>query len=231
MKFTKIILALALASISISGSSQDQVEWYRYPAISPNGKTIAFVYKGDIYTVSASGGEAVALTANPAHDYLPVWSHNGDYIAFASNRYGNMDVFIVPSRGGEPKRLTYHSADELPYAFTADDKHVLFGAARYDMASSRLYPTASQPELYSVPVNGGLVNQVLPVPAEWVSVSGDGKLLAFHDKKGGENEFRKHHLSLLHAISGYTTPKPRNTNSSQTIRVRIVIRFLLLAIQ
>lgn len=197
MKFTKIILALALASISISGSSQDQVEWYRYPAISPNGKTIAFVYKGDIYTVSASGGEAVALTANPAHDYLPVWSHNGDYIAFASNRYGNMDVFIVPSRGGEPKRLTYHSADELPYAFTADDKHVLFGAARYDMASSRLYPTASQPELYSVPVNGGLVNQVLPVPAEWVSVSGDGKLLAFHDKKGGENEFRKHHLSSI----------------------------------
>ena len=197
MKFMKVFLALALASISISGSSQDQVEWYRYPAISPNGKTIAFVYKGDIYTVSASGGEAVALTANPAHDYLPVWSHNGEYIAFASNRYGNMDVFIVPSRGGEPKRLTYHSADELPYAFTADDKHVLFGAARYDMASSRLYPTASQPELYSVPVNGGLVNQVLPVPAEWVSVTSDGKLLAFHDKKGGENEFRKHHLSSI----------------------------------
>lgn len=197
MKFMKVFLALALASISISGSSQDQVEWYRYPAISPNGKTIAFVYKGDIYTVSASGGEAVALTANPAHDYLPVWSHNGEYIAFASNRYGNMDVFIVPSKGGEPKRLTYHSADELPYAFTADDKHVLFGAARYDMASSRLYPTASQPELYSVPVNGGLVNQVLPVPAEWVSVTSDGKLLAFHDKKGGENEFRKHHLSSI----------------------------------
>lgn len=197
MKFTKILFALTLASISISSSSQDQVEWYRYPAISPNGKTIAFVYKGDIYTVSASGGEAVALTANPAHDYLPVWSHNGEYIAFASNRYGNMDVFIVPSKGGEPKRLTYHSADELPYAFTADDKHVLFGAARYDMASSRLYPTASQPELYSVPVNGGLVNQVLPVPAEWVSVTSDGKLLAFHDKKGGENEFRKHHLSSI----------------------------------
>ncbi|MBC7126581.1 MAG: PD40 domain-containing protein, partial [Bacteroidales bacterium] len=103
----------------------------------------------------------------------------------------------VSSKGGEPKRLTYHSANELPYAFTADDKHVLFGAARYDMASSRIYPTASQPELYSVPVNGGLVNQVLPVPAEWVSVSSDGKLLAFHDKKGGENEFRKHHLSSI----------------------------------
>lgn len=197
MKFTKRLLVIAFASISLPAISQNQAEWYRYPAISPDGKTIAFVYKGDIYSVPATGGEAVALTANPAHDYLPVWSHSGDYIAFASNRYGNMDVFIVPSRGGEPKRLTYHSSDELPYAFTANDKHVLFGATRYDMASSRLYPTTSQPELYSVPVNGGLVNQVLPVPAEWVSVSGDGKLLAFHDKKGGENEFRKHHLSSI----------------------------------
>jgi len=197
MKFTNRLITLVLASISIQAISQNQAGWYRYPAISPDGKTIAFVYKGDIYTVPATGGDAVALTANPAHDYLPVWSHKGDYIAFASNRYGNMDVFIVPSKGGEPKRLTYHSADELPYAFTADDKHVLFGAARYDIASSRLYPTVSQPELYSVPINGGLVNQVLPVPAESVSVSHDGKLLAYHDKKGGENEFRKHHKSSI----------------------------------
>lgn len=197
MKLTKGLLAIAIASIPIPGISQNQVEWYRYPAISPNGKTIAFVYKGDIYTVPAAGGDAVALTANTAHDYLPVWSHNGDYIAFASNRYGNMDVFIVPSKGGEPKRLTFHSTDELPYAFTADDKYILFGAARFDMASSRLYPTPSQPELYSVPVNGGIVEQVLPVPAEGVSVSKDGKIIAFHDKKGGENEFRKHHKSSI----------------------------------
>mgnify|MGYP000601510171 FL=1 len=197
MSLTKKSLAIILACFSISGLSQNQVEWYRYPAISPDGKTIAFVYKGDMYTVPATGGEATALTANPAHDYLPVWSHNGDYIAFASNRYGDMDVFIMPSKGGEPKRLTYHSADELPYAFTADDKHVLFGAARYDMASSRLYPTTSQPELYSVPVNGGIVNQVLPVPAEAVSVSKDGRFLAYQDKKGGENEFRKHHKSSI----------------------------------
>lgn len=197
MNIAKKLLSLTLVSFSLATYSQNQAEWYRYPAISPDGKAIAFVYKGDIYTVPASGGDAVAITTNPAHDYLPVWSHNGNYIAFASNRYGNMDVFVVPAKGGEPKRLTFHSTDELPYAFSADDKSILFAAARYDMASSRLYPTASQPELYSVPVNGGIVNQVLPVPAEAVSVSHDGRFLTYQDKKGGENEFRKHHKSSI----------------------------------
>ncbi|MEW5846970.1 MAG: S41 family peptidase [Bacteroidota bacterium] len=197
MNIKKKLLALTFVTFTLAGNSQNQAEWYRYPAISPDGKTIAFVYKGDIYTVPANGGDAVAITTNAAHDYLPVWSHNGNYIAFASNRYGNMDVFVVPTKGGEPKRLTFHSADELPYAFTSDDKSVLFAATRYDMASSRLYPTTSQPELYSVPVSGGIVNQVLPVPAEAVSVSNDGRFLAYQDKKGGENEFRKHHKSSI----------------------------------
>lgn len=42
--------------------------WMRYPAISPNGETIAFTYKGDIYTVPANGGKATQLTTHPAHD-------------------------------------------------------------------------------------------------------------------------------------------------------------------
>lgn len=37
MKLTKELLALAIASISIPSISQNQLEWYRYPAISPNG--------------------------------------------------------------------------------------------------------------------------------------------------------------------------------------------------
>ena len=46
--------------------------WMRYPAISPNGETIAFTYKGDIYTVPANGGKATQLTTHPAHDTRPI---------------------------------------------------------------------------------------------------------------------------------------------------------------
>jgi Tol biopolymer transport system component len=49
----------------------------RYPAISPDGKTIVFTYKGDLYRVPAAGGQAIPLTTHPAEDYMPVWSHDG----------------------------------------------------------------------------------------------------------------------------------------------------------
>ena len=85
--------------------------WMRYPAISPNGETIAFTYKGDIYTVPANGGKATQLTTHPAHDTRPVWSPDGSKIAFTSDRNGNFDIFVMDKEGGSPKQLTTHSAN------------------------------------------------------------------------------------------------------------------------
>ncbi len=171
--------------------------WLRNPAISPDGQTIVFTWKGDIYRVPAAGGAAVPLTTHDAHDTMPVWSHDSRTIAFASDRFGNYDIFIMPASGGPAARLTFHSASELPYSFTPDDTSVLFGSARLDPAANRLFPTGSQPELYSVTVAGGRAVQLLAVPAEDAKLSRDGRFLVYHDKKGGENEWRKHHTSAI----------------------------------
>ncbi len=128
---------------------------------------------------------------------MPVWSNDGKSIAFASNRYGNFDVFIVPADGGEPRRLTWHSANEYPYAFSADGKSVIFGGIRQDAAAHRQFPSDSQPEVYSVPVAGGKVDQVWTFPAEDIKISRDGNYWVYHDKKGGENAWRKHHTSSI----------------------------------
>ena len=63
----------------------------RYPAISPDGKTIAFNYKGTLYRVDATGGTAIPLTIHEAQDIMPVWTHDVKSIAFASDRYGNFE--------------------------------------------------------------------------------------------------------------------------------------------
>ena len=193
----KFYYLLSVLLFSTAAIAQQTSEWIRYASISPNGESIVFSKKGDLYLVSSKGGEAKALTYHEAHDYMPVWSNDGKKIAFASNRYGNFDVFVISAEGGRVKRLTYHSTDEYPYSFSSNNKGVIFGGQRMDAVNHRQFPTGSQPELYQVPVKGGQVAQLFTVPAELVQVNKDGSEFLYQDKKGGENEFRKHHTSSI----------------------------------
>lgn len=195
MKNCFLVFYAFLFSLFIT--AQTNPKWARYPSISPDGNTIAFTYKGDIYRVSADGGAAKQLTFHKAHDFGVVWSKDGTKLAFASNRFGNFDVYAMDAQGGPATRLTFHSVDETPYTFSADDKNVLFGAARQDAFLHRQYPISRQPELYSVPIMGGRVEQVLTVPAEDVQVNKAGTQMVYHDKKGYEDTFRKHHVSAI----------------------------------
>lgn len=192
-----LAILAAMVLLLTPATPAQEASWLRYPAISPDGQTLVFTYRGDLYRVPAAGGTATALTTHVAHDFMPVWSRDGRQIAFASDRHGNFDVFVIPATGGEARRLTFHSAHEYPYSFAAGDRQVLFGAARMDTPANRLYPIASQPELYQVAVAGGRPEQILTSPAEEVSVSRDGRLILYQDNKGRENVWRKHHTSSV----------------------------------
>ena len=187
----------AATRAQVSGPGQDHPLWMRYPAISPDGKTVLFSYMGDIYEVSASGGQALPLTIGEAYDYAPVWSHDGRSIAFASDRFGNFDVFVMPASGGEAARLTFHSGADVPTSFTADDKSVLFTASRQDLVTNAQFPMGLFSELYSVPVTGGEATLVLTQPAISATVSPSGDKIIFHDQKGYESDWRKHHTSAV----------------------------------
>lgn len=189
------LLFMCLCSFATAQTSNPL--WLRYPAISPDGSTIAFTYKGDIYRVPAQGGVAQILTTNSAHDFMPVWSPDGTKIAFASNRYGDFDIFVMPANGGEPTRLTFHSANEYPSAFSPDGKNIIFAAHIQDDVKNILFPDNLLTELYSVPTEGGRTKQILTTPAEDATYSPDGKYIAYHDVKGYEDKWRKHHTSSV----------------------------------
>ena len=191
----KTILTTILLCFSLNTIAEVSPEWVRYPAISPNGETIAFTYKGDIYTVPVLGGQATRLTFHEAHDYKPVWSNNSQQIAFASDRFGNFDIYTMDARGGKSKRLTFHSTHEEPYTFTNDNQNILFKGQRSDLLTHRQYPSSRLAELYSVPTIGGRIEQVLTIPAEDVQINQSGDQYVYHDNKGAENAWRKHHQS------------------------------------
>lgn len=192
----RYILSALLAAATISGSAVTPL-WLRDVKISPDGKQIAFTYKGDIYTVAATGGTAKRLTTQPSYESMPIWSPDGSQIAFASDREGGNDIFIMPAAGGEAIRLTTNSASEIPEAFSPNGQYVVFSAAIQDTPSNLLFPSATYTELYRVPVKGGKSVQILSTPAKMPNYMPDGKSFLYHDLKGLEDEWRKHHTSSI----------------------------------
>lgn len=193
----KRILMFAGACMLSATTALAAPNWLRYPQISPDGTTIAFNYKGDIYTVPVHGGEAKQLTTHTGYDFNAVWSPDSKRIAFSSDRDGNFDIFTMDAEGGNLEKITSSSFREIPSSFSPDGKYIFFSAAIQDPASSVLYPTGTLGELYRVESHGGALEQVLATPAEKISFSNDGKSFLYQDKKGGENEWRKHHTSSI----------------------------------
>ncbi|WP_338358322.1 S41 family peptidase [Yeosuana marina] len=129
------ILSLLLTSICFS-----QNPIINKPSVSPDGKQIAFNYQGDIWTATINGENTKRLTVHEAYDTNPMWSHDGNSIAFQSNRYGNNDIFIIPSQGGLPKRITFHSAYDYITDYTSDG-HIIFSTRRVFAQVEREYET------------------------------------------------------------------------------------------
>ncbi len=197
MRTAMMVAVMAGSSVQANASQAFTPLWLRDVMVSPDGQQVLFCYKGDIYKVSTKGGTAVQLTTHDSYECSPVWSADGKQIAFASDRHGNLDIFTMSADGGSATRLTYNSVAEVPQAFSPDGKWVLFGAAIQDPAASVMFPDNTLPELYKVPAKGGRTLQVLGTPAEMLSFAADGKSFYYQDRKGYEDEWRKHHTSSI----------------------------------
>ncbi len=164
-----ILTALALAA---SAAAVD-APLPRHPAPSPDGSLIAFSWQGDLWTVPSAGGTARRLTAHPAAERYPVWSRDGRLIAFASDRHGNTDVFVMPADGSAgPTRLTFADSSDTPVDFTPDGSAVVF-------SSGRSVSVRWMPALWTVPLAGGTPTLAQSSLGENGAYSPDGKTMVF----------------------------------------------------
>ena len=195
-----IILSVAVAAkadnvdkTAAQETAQDAPLWLRRNAISPDGKQIAFTYKGDIYVVDSKGGKAQQLTTNAAYDSDPKWTLDSKNIIFSSYREKSKDIYRMSAKGGEPTRLTSHTGHETPMAVMEDGSVIFSGTIMQD-AQYGDFPGGSQ--IYQVGPDGGRPVHITSLQIANLCV-GLHNTVYYEDYKGYEDPWRKHHTSSV----------------------------------
>ncbi len=193
--YTKRSLILALTVVLTAGAlgAQETPRWLRKSAISPDGSSIVFSYKGDLFVASTEGGRARQITSNAAYDSDPVWTADGKQIYFSSYREGGKDIFLTSVEGGVPERITNYPGAETPKAVLPDGR-IAFTASLQPDVNWGGFP--GDPQVYAVAPGGGRPQLLSSVTMSELSVRADGAVL-YEDYKGYEDPFRKHHRSSV----------------------------------
>ena len=183
-----IVTVILLACAGLSRGADEAPLLAHSPTLSKT--QVVFAYGGYLWSVPREGGDARQLTTG-GHEGLPVFSPDGNWIAFTGQYDGNVDVFVIPADGGEPKRLTWHPAADVAVAWTPDGKKVLFHSGREAYADFD--------RLYTVPVEGGPA-EVLPMwRGEDAWFSADGSRLAYVPNEVWQTSWKRYR-------GGQTTP-------------------------
>ena len=164
-----IAVLFALITVSVCLAEGPPPLLLQHPTLSAT--QIAFVYAGDLWIVPREGGVATRLTSGIGTVSRPVFSPDGNDIAFTGDYNGNADVYIISAQGGEPRRITYHPSPDWVVGWTRDGKQVLFASNRNS------HDTFSR--LFTISRDGGFPTELpLPIAAEG-SYSPDGSQLAY----------------------------------------------------
>ena len=135
------------ASEAASAMKEKARPAFSQPSVSPDGKEIAFVSGGNVWTVPATGGEARLLVSDMATDSRPLYSPDGTRLAYVSERSGSGNVYILTFATGEVKRLTHDDDLNGVDGWSRDGKWIYFSSANHDISYMN--------DVYRVSVEGG----------------------------------------------------------------------------
>ncbi len=191
----RIAAVAALLAVSYVAIAQETPSWIRKNAISPDGKTVAFSYKGDIFTVASTGGQARQITSHNAYESDPLWSPDGKTLIFTSTREGSKDIWAFFTESGAIKRLTDFPGNEQPLA-VATDGTVYFSWNGSDMQSAGFDGFPGEPSVWATSLNASAPVLVTSLTISAMSIAPGGDIL-YEDWKGYEDPLRKHHTSSV----------------------------------
>jgi tricorn protease len=126
-----LLLSLSVSVFAQAGASKPSLAT---PALSPDGKEVAFASGGDIWVAPSGGGEAHLLVSGPAEESRPLYSPDGTRLAFQSTRTGANDIYILTLASGTLQRITYSDAGITLDAWSHDGQWLYFSSSANDVA-------------------------------------------------------------------------------------------------
>ena len=169
------VLFVAAATVTIDTQGQAGPPLAE-PGIAPDGREVAFVSGGDIWSAPIGVSPAVArlLVSHPATESRPLYSPTGHALAFVSNRTGNGDIYVLRFADASVTRLTFDDGPEMLDGWSRDGRSVFFSMTTRDIAGMN--------DVFRVSIDGGTP---MPVTNErytnefFGALAPDGKTLAF----------------------------------------------------
>lgn len=146
--------------------SQPGSGYYRYPTIYQD--KIIFIAEDDMWQVDAEGGVARRLSANLGAVSTPLFSPDGQWVAFVGQDEGHPEVYVMPATGGPARRLTFNGSTNVVVAW--HDRKIIF-------ASNSGQPFLGQFVLYQIDVAGGDAEPVPIGPARAISYGPKGVVI------------------------------------------------------
>ncbi|MCB1220172.1 MAG: PD40 domain-containing protein [Planctomycetales bacterium] len=181
-----LLLAVAIlpACLAVAQAAAPEA-FVEHATISADGRTVWFAAHGDIWSMPADGGTpANRLTDNVAYEDMPVLSPDGSLVAFQSERFGSIDVFVMPAEGGEATRLTWHSYPDHLLGWQPDGRALLVSSLRDDWPA---------PSLWRIPLDGGQPERITGPDQDdnnYADFTGDGAIIY---ARGPGYDYRKRH--------------------------------------
>lgn len=179
----KVFVCILASFFITEGSAQNDHRLMRFPSLSKTH--VVFSYAGDLYKVQRTGGLAQRLTSHSGVEVFPRYSPDGKTIAFTAQYDGNTEVYTIPMQGGNPKRLSTTATlgrddlsdrmgpNNLVMSWTPDGQSVIYRSRQYSFNSFK-------GQLFSVPVQGGMSEQLPFSVASWCSYNSDGTKMVYN---------------------------------------------------